>query len=395
MIYLSKRQRAAAWTAATLTVLAVVVVAAVSAVSLGVSVHEAGRVTTAVGSDGVAFLFQTNCTTPPSACDTDQLGYTLYCNDTEDLYRCSGCPHHYEAHCWVPQPTTELLLDDACVVGPEVTATMPCTLNIEGWKLACGTGSHATRQDQLYSCQGGAWLYYAPFGADGPTGATGGIGGTGSTGSTGATGFMGPTGATGSTGSSGSTGTTGASGGTGVTGSSGGTGTTGSTGATGAEGVFLTLQGYTQSDEGTVVDVSGSIASSATYQMIRIVRGMTIVYADETPGATLPFFDVGRNTVNFTSTNLVDGDVIEHQTLDGSDAGMSSLLGGVSRTFQENCIAGVTWTGTDYASYPVDLSGYGGSTANNLAEVQTFFQTIVHPDLALDTYTGCWTRFAL
>lgn len=408
---LTKAQRSVAITALVATILCVVAVTTVSSVSLGLSVHASHSRTTITGADGVAFLFEENCT-GITECTFSQLGYSLYCNDTQDVFRCSGCPHHYQTHCWVLQPTTELLLDDNCVSGPEISLTMSCTLNIEGWKLVCGAGSDVTRQNTLYTCIQGVWSYYSVFGADGPsghTGATGGMGAMGTTGATGSTGAQGDSGATGATGATGTTGGTGTIGGTGgsgatgatgatgitgasgATGASGTTGETGASGASGAEGAFLFIQDYTQSPSSVVVDISDSVASSSTYQVVFIDRSGSPIYSDETPTPTFPFFDTSRNFVTFTSLSLVDGDNIFHQTRDA----MNVVIANTNRTFVEYCIPGVTWTGSDYSSYPVDLSMVGGTTANNFGEVQTFFQTSVNPQLTIDSYTGCWTLLQL
>ena len=90
------------------------------------------------------------------------------------------------------------------------------------------------------------------IGWSGATGCTGWTGMTGETGSTGWSGATGWTGMTGETGSTGWTGMTGFTGSTGITGKTGGTGETGATGSTGPSENQLTIDAYSELEDGVV-----------------------------------------------------------------------------------------------------------------------------------------------
>lgn len=202
----------------------------ITAVSIGIAAIVRSETRPAVASvtrtgQLSGFTLDSNCTESSAfltPCTDADIGNILYCNDTETFYTCGGDLQ------WSEDPSTDILMDDNCISGAQVSTSTPCVAQLDRFKLVCGPMSHPTRQNRMFECLSGMWIEFIKL--------AGGAGGTGGTGATGATGSTGPTGATGSSGATGSTGPTGSSGGTGGTGSTGSTGSTGASGATGDSG---------------------------------------------------------------------------------------------------------------------------------------------------------------
>lgn len=348
-----------------------------------------------------------DCLMAADPCSFEQLGFTLFCNNTEAFYTCKGCPHHAYSYCWQRNPHSSLLLDPMCVSGAQVTNLHPCTMSVDHWKLICGMGSDVTRAEKLFLCNAGVWEEFGTVGGNtGATGATGGIGLTGATGGSGATGSTGATGLAGATGGSGTTGSTGSTGATGDTGSSGVTGSTGPSGATGVLVSVANIDSVVRANDTVFqVDTTGSVASQPVYQLIKVVRGGSTVYADETPDETnAPLFDPGQTPFTFTGWDLQNGDVVVHSFFTVPNTTTAPTFFRESRRrydrfcFTQIGFPGVPleWDGSDYVNYPLQPFGFSGELIlNNYAEVEAYVSANVSDSLTIDNTDGCWVALSV
>ena len=130
----------------------------------------------------------------PLACNILNEGQTLLCNNTYELYQCSGF-----SSTWLPTgniggttgpqgPSGTSTLVDNCTTAPPHTA-IPCNNVTNMYLLFCGFQSQPGQSGMVYMCLQPNWIFFANL--NGPTGPTGGTGGTGAGSGSGSTGNTG------------------------------------------------------------------------------------------------------------------------------------------------------------------------------------------------------------
>lgn len=209
-----------------------------------------------------------------------------------------------------------------------------------------------------------------PIGATGPQGATGSIGPTGatgvqgSTGPQGATGAEGPTGATGVVGATGIQGPTGAQGITGATGATGigitgATGVAGPTGPTGPQGYSSSLFKYTTNTGAT----SGN--PGAGY----------LLWNNSTQTSSTEI-NVSHLTNDSTDIDIFLAQIEKTEVITIQDQSSSSnyQIWTVNNT-PTNTNPG---TASSYWTYPVTLTGSGGTGSTNFSNNQAVFLALVN-----------------
>ena len=295
---------------------------------------------------------------------------------------------------------TVVITKDDCSVVVEITSTKVVDVISEGPQGPVGPAG-ATGPAGITGATGaqGPTGVQGATGAQastGPSGATGVQGPTGSTGIQGSTGVQGSTGPQGATGVQGATGATGPQGSTGVEGSTGAAGPTGATGIAGATGIQgpTGAQGITGATGATGVGITGATGISGPtgatgpqgYSSSLFKYTTNTGATSGNPGAG---YLLWNNTTQTSSTQII----VNHLTNDNVDIDifLAQIANTEVITIQDQSSSSnyQTWTvngtptntnpGTvnSYWTYPVTLSGSGGTGSTNFSNNQAVFLAII------------------